>query len=146
MTRIRPACARRACGERGFTLVELLVVMVVVGLLAGIAVPAFMAQRRKGYEASAKSDVRALTREVLALQVDGSGVMTITSSGTTWVIQRNGEPVATGALSPYNAVSERSSISATGDFCLSVENTKVDAQFWTSDDVGLRSGDCTATS
>jgi hypothetical protein len=30
-------------------------------------------QRRKAYEARAKSDVRAITREVLAQFVDGSG-------------------------------------------------------------------------
>ena len=129
-------------GDAGFTLVELLVVMVVVGILAGIAVPALLMQRRKAYETSAKSDVRAITREMLAQFVDGSGALTVSGSAGTWTMRRNGVTVATGALSEHNVVSPSSSITAAGDFCLSVRNTKVDAQFWTADDVGLRAGDC----
>jgi hypothetical protein len=49
----------------------------------------------------------------------------------------DGVVLDTGALSGTTS-SRRSSITAAGDFCLSVRNTKVDAQFWTADDVGLR--------
>jgi type IV pilus assembly protein PilA len=129
-------------GDAGFTLVELLIVMVVVGILAAIAVPALVMQRRKAYEASAKSDVRAITREVFAQFVDDQGPLTVTGSAGTWTMRRNGVTVATGALSEHNVVSPTSEITAAGDFCLSVRNTKVDAQFWTADDVGLRAGDC----
>lgn len=135
---------RTATADHGFTLVELLVGMVVLGLLAAIAVPAAVVQRRKAYETSAKADVRVITREVAALYVDGPGVFEISSSGSTWSITRDGTVVAEGPLSPHNTVSTASSITAAGDFCLSVRNTKVDAQYWTADDVGLRSGDCPA--
>jgi len=46
-----------AAGERGFTLVELLVTMVVIGVLAGIAIPVFLHQREKGMDTQARSDV-----------------------------------------------------------------------------------------
>ena len=129
-------------GDVGFTLLELLVVMVVVGVLAAIAVPALVMQRRKAYETSAKSDVKAITSEVFAQFVDTPGVLTVSGSAGTWELQRNGVVVATGRLSEHNIVSPASFVSADGDFCLSVRNTKVDAQFWTADDIGLRSGDC----
>src|SRR5690349_20606778 len=55
LARIRKAREER---EGGFTLIELLVVIIIIGILAAIAIPVFLNQRKKGYDAQVKADLR----------------------------------------------------------------------------------------
>lgn len=49
---------RSLLAQSGFTLVELLMVMVIIGLLAAIVIPMFFNQREKASDAAAKSTAR----------------------------------------------------------------------------------------
>jgi len=67
---------RMTSEESGFTLVELLVVMLILGLLAAIAIPSFFNQRDKARDADAKAKVRSAQTAMETYATDHNGTYT----------------------------------------------------------------------
>jgi len=59
--------------QRGFTLIELMIVVAIVAILATIAIPKFADLVRKSYEALTKGDLGALRSTIMIYYADRAG-------------------------------------------------------------------------
>ncbi len=59
--------------QKGFTLIELMIVIAIIGVLAAIAVPQFQLYRSRGFMATVRSDVKNLHTGVQAYIAENLG-------------------------------------------------------------------------
>jgi type IV pilus assembly protein PilA len=104
--------------ESGFTLVELLVVMLIIGLLAAIAIPAFFNQRDKARDSQAKTYARTAETAIETYATDNNG----TYNGATVAILVGLEPTLSGATlaaptvpAPGNSTNRSYRVTVTSD-------------------------------
>ena len=68
--------------EKGFTLVELMIVVVIVGILSSIALPSFLNQQNKAKATCAETQVSALAKEQQVFFAENSAFATAIGTGT----------------------------------------------------------------
>ena len=101
--------------DEGFTLIELLVVVIIIGILAAIAIPAFLSQRERAWQAELTSGLRNSALEVEADLTANSGTIPTEDEGQALV-----DEFEDGVLELDYKVGQ-----ATNDFCIAGTHTEL---------------------
>ena len=103
--------------DQGFTLIELLVVIVIIGILAAIAIPLFLNQRKKGIDASLKSDLKNAATTIETYIVDNPSTTAYTGTASAG-------GAGNGVLTGFDASEGNTVVSSTitGGYCIEAYN------------------------
>jgi type IV pilus assembly protein PilA len=87
-------------GQKGFTLIELMIVVAIIGILAAIAIPNFLQYQLKSRQAEAKTNLQAIKTSQVAFQAERGCYIGLAIEGSPLVAGKSLPTVWGSGLAP----------------------------------------------
>jgi prepilin-type N-terminal cleavage/methylation domain-containing protein len=144
-----PVNIRSTRNQQGFSLPEILVVLVILSILAAIAIPSMLNQRTKSLEAAMSADLLTASAQLNAVLNSWRGVppdqVNIVTANRTWTATvQAGEDVASDTLTSEGSLD--GTIWTDGSYCIEASSSLTTTTLiYRSDEKRINKGTCPTT-
>lgn len=116
--------------EEGFTLIEILVVILIIGILAAIAIPVFLNQRQKSTEATLISDTKNAAIAIQNYYSSGKKMSDLIATAGTNSMNISGSNTPDTTATPWNAKFPEYKITISNGNMVNLRVAEANAGYW----------------